>query len=39
MPNKTNKPLRYRQIHLDFHPSEHIGGMERRSIRKRSSAR
>ena len=24
MPTKTNKPLRYRQIHLDFHTSEHI---------------
>ena len=24
MPNSTNKPLRYRQIHLDFHTSEHI---------------
>lgn len=26
MPN-TNKPLRYRQIHLDFHTSEHIPGV------------
>jgi hypothetical protein len=24
MPASTNKPLRYRQIHLDFHTSEHI---------------
>ena len=24
MPARTNKPLRYRQIHLDFHTSEHI---------------
>ena len=24
MPVRTNKPLRYRQIHLDFHTSEHI---------------
>lgn len=24
---KTNKPLRYRQIHLDFHTSEHIPGI------------
>jgi hypothetical protein len=23
----TNKPLRYRQIHLDFHTSEHIGAI------------
>lgn len=23
----TNKPLRYRQIHLDFHTSEHISGV------------
>lgn len=23
----TNKPLRYRQIHLDFHTSEHIAGI------------
>jgi hypothetical protein len=27
MPAKTNKPLRYRQIHLDFHTSEHIPGI------------
>ena len=27
MPTKTNKPLRYRQIHLDFHTSEHIPGI------------
>ena len=27
MPAKTNKPLRYRQIHLDFHTSEHIPGV------------
>jgi hypothetical protein len=27
MPQQTNKPLRYRQIHLDFHTSEHIGGI------------
>ena len=24
MPSRTNRPLRYRQIHLDFHTSEHI---------------
>ena len=24
MDTRTNKPLRYRQIHLDFHTSEHI---------------
>ena len=24
---RTNKPLRYRQIHLDFHTSEHISGV------------
>lgn len=24
---KTNRPLRYRQIHLDFHTSEHIPGI------------
>jgi hypothetical protein len=24
---QTNKPLRYRQIHLDFHTSEHIPGV------------
>ncbi|WP_055049049.1 alpha-amylase family protein [Devosia sp. A16] len=24
---QTNKPLRYRQIHLDFHTSEHIPGI------------
>ncbi|MGB3336122.1 MAG: beta-galactosidase trimerization domain-containing protein [Devosia sp.] len=24
---RTNKPLRYRQIHLDFHTSEYIGGI------------
>ena len=24
MITRTNKPLRYRQIHLDFHTSEHI---------------
>ena len=24
MPELTNRPLRYRQIHLDFHTSEHI---------------
>lgn len=24
MTSRTNKPLRYRQIHLDFHTSEHI---------------
>jgi hypothetical protein len=24
---RTNKPLRYRQIHLDFHTSEHIPGI------------
>ena len=23
----TNKPMRYRQIHLDFHTSEHIPGV------------
>lgn len=27
MPTPTNKPLRYRQIHLDFHTSEHIPGV------------
>ena len=27
MPAPTNKPLRYRQIHLDFHTSEHIPGV------------
>ncbi|MDB5539309.1 MAG: hypothetical protein JWQ89_1036 [Devosia sp.] len=27
MPASTNKPLRYRQIHLDFHTSEHIPGI------------
>ncbi|MDL2405988.1 alpha-L-fucosidase [Rhizobium calliandrae] len=27
MPATTNKPLRYRQIHLDFHTSEHIPGI------------
>ncbi|EEF23812.1 conserved hypothetical protein, partial [Ricinus communis] len=27
MPKLTNKPLRYRQIHLDFHTSEHIPGI------------
>jgi hypothetical protein len=27
MPAKTNKPMRYRQIHLDFHTSEHIPGI------------
>ena len=27
MPTRTNKPLRYRQIHLDFHTSEHIPGI------------
>jgi hypothetical protein len=27
MPSPTNKPLRYRQIHLDFHTSEHIPGI------------
>jgi hypothetical protein len=27
MPARTNKPLRYRQIHLDFHTSEHIPGI------------
>jgi hypothetical protein len=27
MPVSTNKPLRYRQIHLDFHTSEHIPGV------------
>jgi hypothetical protein len=27
MPVSTNKPLRYRQIHLDFHTSEHIPGI------------
>ena len=27
MPTHTNKPLRYRQIHLDFHTSEHIPGI------------
>jgi hypothetical protein len=26
---RTNKPLRYRQIHLDFHTSEHIPGIGR----------
>lgn len=25
--SRTNKPLRYRQIHLDFHTSEHIPGV------------
>ena len=27
MSARTNKPLRYRQIHLDFHTSEHIPGI------------
>jgi hypothetical protein len=27
MPKSTNRPLRYRQIHLDFHTSEHIPGI------------
>jgi hypothetical protein len=27
MPTPTNKPLRFRQIHLDFHTSEHIPGV------------
>ena len=27
MPNTLNKPLRYRQVHLDFHTSEHIPGI------------
>lgn len=27
MPAPTNRPLRYRQIHLDFHTSEHIPGV------------
>jgi hypothetical protein len=27
MPTRTNKPLRYRQIHLDFHTSEHVPGV------------
>ena len=27
MPNRPIKPLRYRQIHLDFHTSEHIAGV------------
>lgn len=27
MPKTTNRPLRYRQIHLDFHTSEHIPGI------------
>ena len=27
MPVSTNSPLRYRQIHLDFHTSEHIPGI------------
>ena len=27
MPHSTNRPLRYRQIHLDFHTSEHIPGI------------
>lgn len=27
MPKLTNRPLRYRQIHLDFHTSEHIPGV------------
>jgi hypothetical protein len=27
MPKLTNRPLRYRQIHLDFHTSEHIPGI------------
>lgn len=27
MPVSTNSPLRYRQIHLDFHTSEHISGI------------
>src|SRR5204862_7534366 len=27
MPVSTNKPLRFRQIHLDFHTSEHIPGV------------
>jgi len=29
MAARTNKPLRYRQIHLDFHTSEHIPGIAR----------
>jgi hypothetical protein len=29
MPAPTNRPLRYRQIHLDFHTSEHIPGIGR----------
>jgi len=27
MPAKNTKPLRYRQIHLDFHTSEHVPGV------------
>ncbi|MFN3401169.1 MAG: alpha-amylase family protein, partial [Ferrovibrio sp.] len=27
MTARTNKPIRYRQIHLDFHTSEHIPGI------------
>jgi len=27
MPKPTNRPMRYRQIHLDFHTSEHIPGV------------
>ncbi len=27
MPTRSNKPLRFRQIHLDFHTSEHIPGI------------
>jgi len=27
MPKTTNRPMRYRQIHLDFHTSEHIPGI------------
>ena len=27
MPKLTNRPMRYRQIHLDFHTSEHIPGI------------
>lgn len=27
MNNRNNTPLRYRQIHLDFHTSEHIAGV------------
>ncbi len=38
MPARTNKPLRYRQIHLDFHTSEHIPGSARLLIRRTSSA-